>query len=133
MSGSVNKVILVGNLGADPELRHTQSGTAVCDIRLATNKKWKDKSGELKEKTEWHRVVLWDKRGEVAAKWLKKGQQVYIEGEMQTRDWEDKDGNKRYTTEVVATDMQFIGSKGDGDGDKGGGRSSSSGNDDIPF
>ena len=109
---SVNKVILVGNLGADPETRYTASGDAVCNIRLATTDSWKDKnSGEKREMTEWHRVVFYRKLAEVAGQYLKKGSQVYIEGRIKTRKWQDKDGQDRYTTEIEATEMQMLGGR----------------------
>lgn len=109
---SVNKVILVGNLGADPETRYTASGDAVCNIRLATTESWKDKnSGEKKEITEWHRVVFYRKLAEIAGQYLKKGSQVYLEGRIKTRKWQDKDGQDRYTTEIEATEMQMLGSR----------------------
>lgn len=108
MSG-VNKVILVGHLGADPELRFTASGQPVCEMRLATSESWNDKNGQ-QERTEWHRIIVWDKRGEVCGKHLAKGRQVYVEGRIQTRSYDDKDGNKRYVTEIVANDVQFLGS-----------------------
>jgi single-strand DNA-binding protein len=117
MAGGVNKVILVGNLGADPEMRYTPSGAGVCEFRIATSESWNDKQGQKQERTEWHRVVVWGKRAEVCAKYLSKGRQVYIEGRLQTRTWDDKDGNKRYMTEVVANDVQFLG----GGGKEGGG------------
>ncbi len=103
MAGSVNKVILIGNLGADPEVRHTQDGRAICNIRLATTESWRDKqSGERREKTEWHSVVIFNEQlGKVAQQYLKKGAKVYIEGQLQTRKWQDSSGNDRYTTEVV--------------------------------
>jgi len=111
---SVNKVILLGNLGADPEVRYTPSGVAVANFRIATSETWKDKNtGEKKEKTEWHGIVAWRRLGEICGEYLKKGSQVYIEGSLQTRQWEDKEGNKRYTTEVVAYKMQMLGSPGD--------------------
>jgi single-strand DNA-binding protein len=106
---SVNKVILVGNLGRDPEIRYTQQGTAVANFSLATTNRFKNRSGEMEERTEWHRVVAWDKLAEICGQYLAKGRQVYIEGRLQTRDWEDKDGNKRSTTEVVAQTMQMLG------------------------
>ena len=104
---SVNKAILVGNLGADPEVRYTKSGTPVASFSIATNKKWTDK-GEKKERTEWHKIVAWNKLGEICGEYLKRGNQVYIEGELQTRSWE-KDGIKHYTTEVVAYKMDMLG------------------------
>ena len=112
MAGGVNKVILVGNLGADPDMRYTPSGAGVCELRLATNESWTDKNGQKQERTEWHRIVVWGKRGEVCGKYLAKGRQVYVEGRLRTRNWEDKDGNKRWTTEVIANDVQFLGSRG---------------------
>src|SRR5215470_8438397 len=108
-AGGVNKVILIGNLGADPELRYTPGGQAVCDIRLATNESWTDKNGQKQERTEWHRVVMWGKPAEICKQYLTKGQKLYIEGRLQTRSWQDKEGNKRYSTEVVATDFMFLG------------------------
>lgn len=111
---SLNKVILIGNLGADPETRYSASGDAICNIRLATTEKWKDKnSGEQREATEWHRVVLYRRPAEVADQYLRKGSQVYIEGKLVTRKWQDKDGQDRYTTEIQATDMKMLGSRGD--------------------
>ena len=117
MARGVNKVILVGNLGADPETRTTPGGTTVTNIRIATSESWKDKTtGEMKEQTEWHGIVLWNRLGEIAAEYLKKGSQVYIEGRLQTRKWQDKQGNDRYTTEVVASEMQMLGGRGGGGG-----------------
>ena len=110
MSG-VNKAILIGNLGADPELRYTQSKKAVVNFTVATSRSWNDKEGEKQEETEWHRVVAWDKLAEICSKFLKKGSQVYIEGRMQTRSWTDKEGVKRYTTEIVAHEMSMLGKK----------------------
>ena len=113
---SVNKVILVGNLGADPETRFMPNGDAVANIRLATTESWKDKvSGEKKEITEWHRVVLYRKLGEIAGQYLKKGSPVYIEGRIRTRKWQDKEGQERYTTEIEANEMQMLGGKPSGD------------------
>ena len=107
---SLNKVILIGNLGADPETRYTTSGDAVCNIRLATTDSWRDKaSGEQREATEWHRVVFYRRLAEIAGQYLKKGSQVYIEGRIKTRKWQDKDGQERYTTEVEATEMKMLG------------------------
>ena len=119
MAGSVNKVILVGNLGADPELRYTSGGQPVCELRIATNESWNDKQGQRQERTEWHKIVVWGKTGENCSKYLSKGRQVYLEGRLQTRSWDDKDGNKRYTTEIIANDVQFLSSGG---GQGGGGR-----------
>ena len=108
----INKVILIGRLGRDPEVRYTPDGTAVANFSIATSTEWTDKgSGDKKEKTEWHRIVAWRRLGEICGEYLAKGRQVYVEGRLQTREWEDRDGNKRYTTEVVATDVQFLGAK----------------------
>jgi single-strand DNA-binding protein len=108
----VNKVILIGNLGADPETRYMPSGGAVTNLSVATNESWKDKqTGELQERTEWHRVVMYDRLAEIAAEYLRKGSQVYIEGSLRTRKWQDKDGNDRWTTEIRATDMQMLGGR----------------------
>ncbi len=117
MARGVNKVILIGNLGADPETRTTPGGTTVTNIRIATSESWKDKTtGETKEQTERHGIVLWNRLGEIAAEYLKKGSQVYIEGRLQTRKWQDKQGNDRYTTEIVASEMQMMGGRGGGGG-----------------
>ena len=153
MARGINKVILIGNLGQDPETRTTPGGTTVTNIRLATTESWTDRtSGEKKEQTEWHTVVMWSRLGEIAAEYLRKGSQVYIEGRLQTRKWQDKQGNDRYTTEVVASEMQMLGGRsGGGAGqetrdtrESGGGRSaapaapagagpSADFDDDIPF
>jgi len=106
---SVNKVILVGNLGRDPELRYTASGTPVANFTMATSERWTDPSGEKKERTEWHRIVVWGKQAEIVGEYLHKGKQVYIEGSLQTREWTDREGNKRYTTEVKAQRVQMLG------------------------
>jgi single-strand DNA-binding protein len=108
---SVNKVILVGNLGRDPETRYTTSGDAVTNIRVATTDTWKDKNGEKQERTEWHTVVFFGRQAEIAGEYLKKGRQVYVEGRLQTRKWQDKEGQDRYTTEIVADRMQMLGSR----------------------
>ena len=111
----INKAILVGNLGRDPEIRYTASGMAVANFSIATTERWKDKStGEMQDKTEWHKIVAWGKLGEICGEYLSKGRQVYIEGRIQTREWQDKDGNKRYTTEIVANEMKMLGSKDSG-------------------
>ena len=143
----INKVILVGRLGADVELKYTKAGTAVGDIRLATDRKWKDNSGATKNETEWHRVVVWGKTAEACKEYIGKGSQVYVEGRIQTQQWEDRDGHKRYTTQVVAEQVKFLGSKGGGSS-KGGGTSNAPsgegeapsddsppafGDDDLPF
>jgi single-strand DNA-binding protein len=106
---SLNKVILIGNLGRDPEVKYTQSGTAVANLSVATNEVWTDRNGERQERTEWHRVVVWGKQAEIAAEHLAKGKQVYVEGSLQTRSWDDKEGNKRYTTEVRAARILMLG------------------------
>jgi len=122
MARGINKVILVGNLGADPETRAMPSGTTVANLRIATSESWRDKqSGEQQERTEWHRVVLFGRLGEVAAEYLKKGSQVYIEGSLRTRKWQDKSGVERYSTEIVGNDMQMLGGRGGGGGAGGGG------------
>jgi single-strand DNA-binding protein len=117
--GSVNKVILVGNLGRDAELRYTPGGAAVATLNLATTEVWNDKGGQRQEKTEWHRIVLWGKQAESLQEYLTKGKQIYVEGRLQTRQWDDKDGNKRYTTEIKADRITLLGGGG------GGGRSQS--------
>ena len=123
MAGSVNKVILIGNLGRDPETRYAPSGSAICNVRIATTRKWKDKaSGEKREETEWQSVVFYDRLAEIAGEYLKKGRPVYVEGRLKTRKWQDKEGQERYTTEVIADSMQLLGSReGGGGGDDGGG------------
>ena len=110
----VNKVILIGNLGADPEIRYTSNGTAVANFRIATTERWNNQNGEKEERTEWHRIVAFARLGEICGEYLSKGKPVYIEGRLQTREWNDKDGNKRQTTEIVATTMQMLGSGGSG-------------------
>jgi len=148
----VNKAILIGNLGRDPELRYTQNGQAVVNFTLATSENWTDKSGERIERTEWHRIVVWGKVGELCAQYLSKGRTAYVEGRIQTREWEDKEGNKRSTTEINAQTVQFLGgprgesgapssgspgSGGGGGGAGGSGPAPSGGGappgDDIPF
>jgi len=122
MARGINKVILVGNLGADPETRAMPSGTTVANLRIATSESWRDKqSGEQQERTEWHRVVLFGRLGEVAAEYLKKGSQVYIEGSLRTRKWQDKQGVERYSTEIVGNEMQMLGGRGGGGGGMGAG------------
>ena len=122
---SINKVILVGNLGRDPEVRYTPSGAAICNVSLATTRNWKDKnSGEKVEETEWHRVVFYDRLAEIAGEYLKKGRPVYVEGRLKTRKWTDKDGAEKYTTEIIATEMQLLGGRegmGAPGGEEGGG------------
>ena len=109
MARGINKVILIGNLGADPEIRQTTSRTTVCNLRLATSEQWRDKqTGENRENTEWHRVVLFNRLGEIAGEYLRKGSKVYIEGRLQTRKWQGQDGQDRYTTEIVANEMQML-------------------------
>ncbi len=126
---SVNRVILVGNLGRDPELRYIPSGQAVANFTLATNDRWRDKEGNNQERTEWHRIVVWGKSAENCAQYLQKGRSVYIEGRLQTREWEDKDGNKRQTTETIAQTVQFLGGRGGagGSAESGGGPAGDSG------
>ena len=109
----VNKAILMGNLGADPEMRYTSNGTAVANFRIATTERWTNPNGEKEERTEWHRIVAFGRLGEICGEYLSKGKQVYIEGRLQTRSWEDQDGNKRYSTEIVAQTMQMLGRAGD--------------------
>ncbi len=122
MARGVNKVILIGNLGADPETRFMPSGGAVTNVRLATSESWKDRqSGQMQERTEWHRVVFFNKLGEIAGEYLKKGSKVYIEGSIRTRKWQGQDGQDRYTTEIVANDMQMLDGRGEGGGQGGGG------------
>ena len=114
---SVNKVILIGNLGKDPEVRYAPSGSAICNVTIATSRQWKDKtSGERQEETEWHRVVFFDRLAEIAGEYLKKGRPVYVEGRLRTRKWTDKDGVEKYTTEITATDMQLLGGREGGGG-----------------
>lgn len=124
----VNKVILVGNLGADPEIRYTPSGVAVANFRMATAETFKNKEGQKETKTEWHRVVAFGKLAEICGEYLAKGKQIYIEGKIQTRSWDDKDGNKKYTTEIIANVMQMLGSAKDASG----AATSSEGADEIP-
>ena len=148
MARGVNKVILVGNLGKDPEVRYMPSGNAVANVTLATTDSWKDKqSGEKQERTEWHNVVFYSRLAEIVGEYLKKGSQVYVEGRLQTRKWQDKSGNDRYTTEIIASDMQMLGSRGGSAGFSGdraqapqpaaaassGGGSPADFDDDIPF
>jgi single-strand DNA-binding protein len=125
MAGGVNKVILIGNLGADPEVRFTPGGQAVANFRIATSDTWTDKNGQKQERTEWHRIVVWGKLAELCGEYLKKGRQCYVEGRLQTREWTDKEGRKNYTTEVVANGVTFLGGRdgaGAGSGGGGGGR-----------
>ena len=115
---SVNKVIVLGNVGRDPELRYMQNGKAVCNISVATSRNWKDGNGEKQEETEWHRIVFYDRLAEIAGEYLKKGKPVYVEGRLKTRKWQDKEGKDQYTTEIIAESMQLLGGR---DGDSGGG------------
>lgn len=122
MAASVNKVILIGNLGAKPELKYLPSGQAVCEMRIATNESFTDKNQQKQERTEWHRVVVWGKQGENCAQYLDKGRACYVEGRLQTRSWDDKNsGEKRYMTEIVANTVQFLGGRDGGGGGGGGG------------
>lgn len=139
---SVNKVTLLGRLGQDPELKYTAGGSPVCNFSVATSESWMDKSGVKQERTEWHRVVIWGKLAELCNQYLRKGSQTYLEGKLQTRSWEDKDGNKRYTTEVVAQTAQFLGGSASKSGSESQDTSSGEENtttdaqftaDDIPF
>jgi len=137
---SVNKVILVGNLGRDPEVRYTPSGTAVANFSLATTENWTNKEGQKESRTEWHRVVAWGRLGEICGEYLSKGKQVYIEGRIRTNEWEDQEGNKRQTKEIVALTMQMLGAKTGGEtyADEGPASEPKSGprqpiDDDIPF
>ena len=142
MSG-INKAILIGRLGSDPEIRYTPSGVAVANFSIATSEEWKDKdTGDKQERTEWHRIVVWRRLAEICGEYLSKGRQVYVEGRIQTRSWEDRDGNKRYTTEIIANDVQFLGTRdmsegGRPQGGMGGGFQGPPGpgpeDDDIPF
>jgi len=111
MANGLNKVILIGNLGRDPEVRYTPGGLAVANFSMATSETWKNKEGEKETRTEWHRIVAWGKLGEICGEYLSKGKQVYIEGRIQTREWEDKEGNKKYTTEIIALQMLMLGSR----------------------
>lgn len=122
---SVNKVILVGNLGRDPEVRYMANGEAVCNFSIATTDSWKDKNGEKQERTEWHNIVMYRRLAEIAGEYLKKGAPVYLEGKLQTRKWQDKDGKDRYTTEILADQMQMLGGRGEGGGQSGGGQAPS--------
>ncbi len=119
MARGVNKVILIGNLGQDPELRYTGSGTAVCNMRLATNESYKDSNGQLVERTEWHTIVAWSRLAEICGEYLKKGSQVYFEGSLQTRSYEDRDGNTKYVTEVKAREMMMLSGRGPENGSGG--------------
>ena len=114
MARGVNKAIIVGAIGADPDVKYTASGSAVVNLSVATNETWKDKNGEVQERVEWHRIVMFGKLAEIAAQYLKKGAQAYFEGKIQTRKWQDKEGVDRYTTEIVANEMQMLGGKSDG-------------------
>jgi single-strand DNA-binding protein len=133
MARGINKVILIGHLGADPETRAMPSGMTVANMRLATTESWKDKqSGEQQERTEWHNVALFGRLGEIAAEYLRKGSQVYIEGRLRTRKWQDKEGRDRYTTEIVANEMQMLGGRGGAGGAGGGGGGMGAGSEPAP-
>jgi len=130
MARGVNKVILIGNLGNDPDVRYTANGAAVSNVSLATTDSWKNKeSGDLQEKTEWHRIVFFGRLAEIVAEYLKKGSQIYVEGRLQTRKWQDKEGKDRYTTEIVGNEMQMLGSKSSGENFS---RSKPTKSDDVP-
>ncbi|CAO0821093.1 Single-stranded DNA-binding protein [Desulfarculales bacterium] len=137
MARGINKVILIGNLGADPEMKYTAGGIAICKFRLATTEVFKDRDGNQQERTEWHRVVAWAKLAEICGQYLSKGKQVYVEGSLRTSSWDDQDGNKRYMTEVNARDVQFLSSGAQGGSSSGGGGDDLGGppmgDDDIPF
>ncbi len=121
MARGINKVILVGNLGNDPDVRYTAGGAAVANVSIATTEAWKDReSGDMQEKTEWHRVVFFGKLAEIVAEYVKKGSQIYVEGRLQTRKWQDKEGTERYTTEIVANEMQMLGGRSSGGSSAGG-------------
>ena len=125
----INKAILIGNLGADPEIRYTQSGTQVATFTIATTERWKDKEGQMQESTEWHRIVAWARLAEICGEYLNKGSRVYIEGRIQTRKWQDQSGNDRYTTEIIAKEMKMLSPRG---GESSGGHGGSSGKDSFP-
>ncbi len=128
MARGLNKVMLIGNLGADPEIRYTAGGAAVANVRLATADSWRDKdSGETQERTEWHRVVFFGRLAEIVEQYVKKGSQIYIEGRLQTRKWQDKEGNEKFSTEIVASEMQMLGSRGGSSGGGGAGGERSGG------
>ncbi len=148
MASGVNKVILVGNLGADPEIRYTPSGAAVANFRIATTESWKDSEGQRQDRTEWHRIVVWGKLAELCGEYLAKGRMVYVEGKLQTRQWDDRDGNKRYTTEVQGREVTFLGGRSDASNSNHGGQAAQNNNggskdfdygpppmddDDVPF
>ena len=137
MARGVNKVILVGNLGRDPEMKYTAGGTALCKFSVATSEVFNDREGNQQERTEWHNIVAWGKLGEICGQYLSKGRQVYVEGSLRTRSWEDQSGNKRYTTEINAREVQFLGSGQGGGGGAGAGSDDFGGpppsDDDIPF
>jgi single-strand DNA-binding protein len=116
VSRGVNKVILIGNLGTDPEVKYTPEGVPVVNFNLATSESWNNREGARQERTEWHRIVMWRKLAEIAGKYLRKGSKIYVEGKLQTRSWDDQNGQKRYTTEVVANEMQMLDSRGEGGG-----------------
>jgi len=140
MARGVNKVILVGNLGKDPEVRYMPNGGAVANVAVATSEQWKDKqTGEQKERTEWHNVVFYQRLAEIVGEYLKKGSQIYVEGSLRTRKWQDKSGNDRYTTEIIASEMQMLGGRGGGGsaafggGSKAASGSGGGGGDEAPF
>lgn len=113
MASGLNKVLLIGRLGKDPEVRYTTNGGSVATFSIATNENWTDKNGQKQERTEWHRIVVWGKLGEICGQYLSKGREAFVEGRLQTREWTDKEGHKRYTTEIVATNVQFLGGSGE--------------------
>jgi single-strand DNA-binding protein len=133
MARGINKVIIVGNLGGDPETRYMPSGSAVTNLTVATNESWKDKqTGEQKDRTEWHKVAMFNRLAEIAAEYLRKGSQVYIEGKLRTRKWQDKSGQDRWTTEIIADEMQMLGGRGGSGGGGGGSAPMSSSSDSAP-
>ena len=128
----INKAILIGNLGADPEIRYTQNGAPVATFNIATTERWKDKDGQMQEQTEWHRIVAWSRLAEICGEYLNKGSRVYIEGKIQTRKWQDQNGNDRYTTEIVAREMKMLTPRGEGGAGGNYGAGSSGGYDSGP-
>lgn len=146
MAKGINKAIILGRLGSDPEVRHTPGGSTVANFSVATSRSWKNKDGENVDETEWHRIVAWGRLAEICKEYLRKGSQIYLEGRIQTRDWEDQNGQKRYTTEIVMNEMQMLGGSSGGGGSMGGGMGSNQGTsisppadpgpsnaDDVPF
>ena len=129
----INKVIIIGNVGADPETKTTENGTSVTTFNVATSERWKGKDGQMQEKTEWHRVITWKRLAEICGEYLRKGSKVYLEGKLQTRKWQDKDGHERWTTEIIAKEIQFLTPKSSEGSGSGNNYQYSGGNDDVPF